>query len=96
MEAAIETVQLAAAAKTIQIVAQLSSRTIAGDVDRLQQVVSNLLSNAIKFTPANGRVEVRLEQVEGGRVDEWEGGRVDMSPFSIDPSTHPLLRPDHR
>jgi signal transduction histidine kinase len=31
-----------------------------GDPDRLQQIVSNLLSNAIKFTPAPGRVAIRL------------------------------------
>ena len=34
-----------------------------GDTDRLQQVVGNLLSNAVKFTPAGGRVEVRLDRV---------------------------------
>jgi signal transduction histidine kinase/DNA-binding response OmpR family regulator len=34
---------------------------VAGDGDRLQQVVTNLLSNAIKFTPPGGCVEVRLD-----------------------------------
>jgi signal transduction histidine kinase len=34
---------------------------VAGDLDRLQQVVLNLLSNAIKFTPDDGCVEVWLE-----------------------------------
>jgi PAS domain S-box-containing protein len=37
-----------------------------GDPDRLQQVVWNLLSNAIKFTPADGKVEVRLERQGAG------------------------------
>jgi PAS domain S-box-containing protein len=33
---------------------------VCGDADRLDQVLANLLSNAIKFTPAGGRVRVRL------------------------------------
>src|SRR5438552_3797662 len=38
---------------------------VSGDPDRLQQVVWNLLSNAVKFTPAGGRVRVRLERARG-------------------------------
>jgi signal transduction histidine kinase/CheY-like chemotaxis protein len=35
---------------------------VLGDATRLQQIVVNLLSNAVKFTPAGGRVDVRLER----------------------------------
>ncbi|HEY0333671.1 MAG TPA: ATP-binding protein, partial [Stenotrophomonas sp.] len=35
-----------------------------GDSTRLQQVFWNLLSNAVKFTPAHGRIEVRIEREE--------------------------------
>jgi CheY-like chemotaxis protein len=38
---------------------------VRGDAARLQQVVWNLLSNAIKFTPAGGRVTVRLGAQHG-------------------------------
>ncbi|PSR16260.1 hypothetical protein C8255_18780 [filamentous cyanobacterium CCP3] len=63
IQAALETVQLAVEARSIQICTQLDPtlRLVSGDADRLQQVVWNLLSNAVKFTPEGGRVEVRLE-----------------------------------
>jgi len=41
---------------------------VLGDATRLQQVFWNLLSNAIKFTPAEGRIEVRLDEDEAGWV----------------------------
>jgi PAS domain S-box-containing protein len=63
--AALETVRLAAEAKSIplQTVFSKNNLEVMGDGDRLQQIVWNLVSNAVKFTPAEGRVEVRLEQV---------------------------------
>jgi PAS domain S-box-containing protein len=65
IEAATETVRLAAQAKSIQIQTVLNSSVglVAGDPSRLQQVVWNLLSNAVKFTPDGGRVEVRLDRI---------------------------------
>ncbi|MGB3202698.1 MAG: PAS domain-containing protein [Nodosilinea sp.] len=76
IQSALETVQLAAEAKSIQIHTELEPnlKPVWGDVDRLQQVAWNLLSNAVKFTPEGKRIEVRLEQVEGRRVGAGEPG----------------------
>lgn len=38
---------------------------VAGDSDRLLQVVTNLISNACKFSPQGGEVEVRLQNARG-------------------------------
>jgi signal transduction histidine kinase/CheY-like chemotaxis protein len=66
IEAALDTVRPAAAAKQIRLETSLdpSVPTIIGDHERLQQVVWNLVSNAIRFAPTGGRVQVRLEAVD--------------------------------
>ena len=70
IEAAVESVRPAADARSIRIRLLLDPEAgvVLGDPQRLQQVVWNLLSNAIKFSPAGGRVEVRLE-ADGSHVE---------------------------
>jgi signal transduction histidine kinase/ActR/RegA family two-component response regulator len=65
-QAAIDSLQLAARAKGISLSVSLDSDAglVAGDPDRLQQVIWNLVSNAIKFTPKNGQADIRLERVD--------------------------------
>jgi PAS domain S-box-containing protein len=72
INAALETVHLAAEAKHIQIQTVLTpiSGSILGDANRLQQVIWNLLSNAVKFTSEGGQVVVKLEQVEIENIEE--------------------------
>ncbi len=66
VQASIETVRLAAEAKSIQIQARLDPNLgqVLGDPNRLQQVTWNLLSNAVKFTDVGGEVNVRLERLD--------------------------------
>jgi signal transduction histidine kinase len=65
IEAALDSIRPAAEAKGITLESHLDPEAsrLSGDVGRLQQVVWNLLSNAVKFTPAGGRVEIRLDKV---------------------------------
>jgi PAS domain S-box-containing protein len=67
VDAALDAVRPALEAKEIRIKTTMDPRVrvIAGDSDRLQQVIWNLLSNAAKFTPAGGQIEVSGEQTRG-------------------------------
>lgn len=67
IEAAITVVRPAADAKSIRLTSRYEPAvgTISADSARLQQIVWNLLSNAVKFTPEGGRIDVRLEHVDG-------------------------------
>jgi signal transduction histidine kinase/DNA-binding response OmpR family regulator len=66
IEAAIDVVRPAAAAKSITIETRFTSdvASITCDTQRLQQMVWNLLTNAVKFTPDDGRIEVSYERIE--------------------------------
>src|SRR5207245_1877893 len=62
VSAAIDSVRLAAQAKSIHVQTAFDPKAgpVSGDPDRLQQVVWNLLSNAVKFTPSGGSISVEI------------------------------------
>ena len=65
IEAALESVRPAAAAKHIELSQSIDPQatSMQGDAHRLQQIIANLLSNAVKFTPEGGQVRIFLERV---------------------------------
>ena len=87
IQAAMETVRLAAEAKSIQIHTQFEPDVgqVAGDGGRLQQVIWNLLTNAVKFTSPGGRVDIRLERIDSQAqitvTDTGKGIPSDFLPY---------------
>lgn len=85
---AIASVQPNAELKQISLVApeldEVGELPIRADAHRLQQVFWNLLSNSVKFTPASGRIEVRVR-----RAGNMYAVAVKDSGSGIDPELVP-------
>ena len=90
VQAALDSVEVAAEAKSIRIETVLAPdlTPILADPGRLQQIIWNLMSNAIKFTPMHGRVTVAVEQSDFAvRItvsDSGQGISRDFLPFVFD------------
>jgi signal transduction histidine kinase/CheY-like chemotaxis protein len=85
---AVEVVRPAADAREVSVVVEADppSLPMLADPRRLQQIAWNLLSNAVKFTPAGGRVEVRL-----WRRDRLAVLRVTDTGIGIEPGFLPRV-----
>jgi len=84
IEMAMDVVLPAAEAKHITVTTALEplAEPVLADPTRLQQVFWNLMSNAVKFTPPGGRVDIRLERVNGhARVSVIDTGSGIPSDF---------------
>jgi signal transduction histidine kinase len=90
IQTAIDAVRPAAQAKAIALRATLDDGVplVAGDPDRLQQVVWNLLINAVKFTPRDGCVDIQVRHhpphVEVVVRDTGCGIPPDVLPYVFD------------
>ena len=90
IESALDVTRPAAEAKNLQVEWEWGGPPLCinGDSERLQQVISNLVSNAVKFTPAQGRIRLRLER--GARdvtlivSDTGKGIAPEFLPFVFD------------
>ena len=91
---AVATVQPAADAKGVRLHTIVDPRAgpVAGDPERLQQVVWNLLSNAVKFTPKGGRDRGPpgaggfIRRSRGQRYGDWNPARFPASRLRAVPS----------
>lgn len=54
--------------RRITLGSEVSPMPVVGDRDRLGQVVTNLLANAIRYNQEGGRVDVRVERVNGHAI----------------------------
>ncbi len=87
VKGAMDSVQLAADAKNIQlqIIVDPAADNLTGDAARLQQVAWNLLSNSIKFTPPGGSVTVKIDRVDSYApmtvTDTGDGISPEFLPF---------------
>lgn len=90
VEAAVEAVRPSFEAKNLRVekVLEAEACTVAGDPNRLQQILWNLLSNAVKFTPNNGTIRIELKRCEE-RIcvsvsDSGIGIKKDFVPYIFD------------
>jgi len=84
VESAMDSIRPAAEARGVELLTSVQPCTLAGDPERLHQVLWNLLSNAVKFTPRGGRVSVSMEVREPTATvtvsDTGQGIRPDFLP----------------
>lgn len=72
VEEVVEQVAASAAAQGQALQTRLESVQVAGDVAALAVLTANLLNNALRYTPAGGRVELRLS-------DDGAGARLEVA-----------------
>jgi signal transduction histidine kinase len=80
---------------TLDVSHQPETPPVAGDLDKVKQVLVNLVENAVKYSPEGGRVEVRIEPAgaavrftvtdEGLGIPGVEQGRIFEKFHRLDP-----------
>lgn len=97
VRSSIETVRPSSNAKGLSINFEThdaaGTKVIAGDKDRLRQIVWNLLANAVKFTPEGGKIDVALVSTNGHLEIKVTDNGAGISPEFL-PSVFERFRQD--
>ena len=59
---------LAVSTRAVTLTEEINPVTVMGDARRLGIIVDNLLSNAVKYTPAQGKIAIKLKQSNNSEV----------------------------
>jgi signal transduction histidine kinase len=70
--------------KGIKLTVRSEQISVAGDEDRLKEVILNLLSNALKHTPAGGSISFRARKVDGEAEIVIEDNGSGIPPKNLD------------
>jgi PAS domain S-box-containing protein len=88
VERLVATIRLTGGADQHELNVELNDAWIEADVTRIEQVVNNLLTNALKYTPAGGRIDLRV----GLRTDD-RGERAELEVRDTGVGIPPALLP---
>lgn len=69
--------------KGVEFTTDLRPTVVAGDRQRLEQVVDNLLTNALRYTDAGGRVSLSVRQAVGEAVIEVADTGIGIAPEDL-------------
>src|SRR5262249_19615449 len=66
-----------------QVTVDVAPAWVDADETRVEQVLSNLVGNALKYTPAQGRIEIRVFPDREGAVLEVEDTGIGIPPHLV-------------
>src|SRR5690606_7765722 len=84
--------EIEGAGLTVTIDVPATPVTVLGDRTRLSQVLANVVLNATKFTPAGGRIDVRLGVSDERALLEIVDTGIGITPHALDELFEPFVQ----